>query len=652
MRMSRRPKQLDQPSTTKSRGLTVILKPTNRCNMACTFCSIGASGKDTMSPEDFELFASELERIVALQELSRLTVTFHGGEPTVLGPRWIDEACLRLRRIPMDVSLGMQSNLYSISDEMIDVIRKHDIRVGTSIDPLFGQRRETDGGDGFERWVKNHEKMSKAGFNTGAIFVVTRDALTRVRELYAAFESLNAHGDEPIGIQLNPIYTQGKAIDSPEMLLEPHEFGQFLIDFWHVWEESGRSINVTPIRAFVQHFDEGRENSARMYCSFENSCAGTHVGVDHNLDIAGCGRRLDSGAILGNLHDRHIDEILSSAVEQSNIELRAEALRKAECSDCRFFDCCHGGCPDDAEVGAGDLMGRHYWCESYKMFFEALESRPVSAVQGHGPRRAGVKPSDLRTTIRLEVGPEIAASAGLPGHIHKWVLPTEDGAILKFDSQLERVLDRQTDHLRLWVHHRHVRTLTLWRDVLRDPRVCIVLFEGGDELAKSLNVLNALEATIALDVASILDEDDGYELLCQVIDRFLTDPLWKSSINPFSGMLLNAVDGKRAPLMTVWGLRRGAFDVSLGSGVDQDCAEPIPSLVRAMCREGGRSVTEWEAANGYCLRCERVDICGGRFAVGDDQGCIPQAKLLIDRIWDAAEKIRSDLDGAGEDTEP
>ena len=106
-RLSRGSKRERRPIPLSGGGLTVILKATDRCNCACTFCSVGPAGRTVISWTQFEKLARELEKLVRHRNLERLQFVFHGGEPTLLGASFLEKACRRIERLPVQTSASI-----------------------------------------------------------------------------------------------------------------------------------------------------------------------------------------------------------------------------------------------------------------------------------------------------------------------------------------------------------------------------------------------------------------------------------------------------------------------------------------------------------------------------------------------------------------
>lgn len=610
------------------KALTVILKVTDSCNAACTFCSVGDPGRGRMSLDHVDRLVDELETLVGRWGLGRVQLTLHGGEPSLLGPAWIDEACRRARRLSVPVRLAMQSNLMAFSPELVDVALRHEIAVGSSIDPLFGERRDAGGADAFPRWLSNWERLTAAGLAIGAIFVVTRAALPHARRLYRIAESLGSIGGRRFGLQVNPVYPQGRATGS-DVLVRDEEVGPFLLELWRTWEDSGRSVHLTPIERFATRFERPGRRSVATTCCFRGDCSRTHVGIDHELRVAGCGRRLDSGALLGSLDVTPLYRILEEADEKRTIASRSERLRLGDCAGCSFFDDCRGGCPDDAALTQGDLVRRHSWCAAYRDLFEALERRAADSAPARPPRARPPEPAPRRI-LRLSAGTAAAAAGD-----ELWLPPDETGARWSFDSDLARVLDGSDTAVRVWLPNRHARCLPMWRDFVRSPRVRLVLYQA-EGLAGALQAVNALGGRILLDVPAIAAAEAGAQALEDVFSRYRSDPGWRSPIGPIHGLVSRRFRRDWVAPRNRFGLGPGAFELTGDS--------PAGPAFEGLADDARRTPAAWLLARRACLGCEHFRVCGG--CLTDAEGvCSPAAHRLATAAAELGEELAHVLAG-------
>jgi hypothetical protein len=289
-------------------------------------------------------------------------------------------------------------------------------------------------------------------------------------------------------------------------------------------------------------------------------------------------------------------------------------------------------------------MRRFYWCESYRMLWEAMESHKAE-VKDKIPRPSSkIKESvaradrdDRRVHIHVTAAPfAVPAPAEERGPVERWVLPTKDGRALRFDSRLETTL-RNVDLLRLWVLNPHVKSLQLWIDVLRNPGVRVALFQAKG-LSEAAALLNRLGATVILDLAAIQQTGDWAGEVNRVLKRYLSDPSWRAQIHPFAWMLSNALHRHKAPPTNRWGLRPGGFTVTVDS--KPPAAEPDGRrLARALVEEAESDSALWLTRRRDCLDCDLFELCGGCLSPAEGGRCADECRTMVQSIRRTAGKI-------------
>ncbi len=608
-------------------NLTVIFKGSNRCNAGCAFCAVGELGGKLVTREDFEIVVRELEALVEDRNIEALHFTFHGGEPTMLGAEFLEWACVKIEALAKTVNLSMQSNLLAWDDDVIEVARRHKIKIGTSIDPLNTGRRDTDGNDAFPAWLENYLRLEKEGFHAGAIFVVTRPALGQAQRLYEAAEEISASIGRPFGLQINPVYPQGNAVGSESVLISPQEFGEFLIEIWRLWERSERTVLVTPLLGFVDALRKPGQRPQGLSCSFTGNCSRSHVGIDFDLNVAGCGRRIDSGAYYGNLRDRPLIDLLNDSPEKATIEGRFDRLREGHCQGCEYQGLCHGGCPDDAALAYGDVSPAFIWCESYRMLFDTIKASDSEVTRG--------PPSPIYTADDPKL---LIEAAELPGRKELWVLPQPSGSQLQFEAGLADIPAERNLRLKLWAHNAHAQFLPLWERMMQRLRAGVVLFEA-EGLVQAASLLNELNTHIILDAPSIADAEGGPAALEELLKTFVYQGDWQAAISPFDQMLLRAARGQ-PPIFANWlGLRPGDYEIKTSS------QEPVAEYSKEMLQQVQAeppSLEKWLAARPGCATCPSVDACGGCLRRGDGKPC--QLEELAATVVTIGKELKDQLD--------
>jgi hypothetical protein len=228
--------------------------------------------------------------------------------------------------------------------------------------------------------------------------------------------------------------------------------------------------------------------------------------------------------------------------------------------------------------------------------------------------------------------------AGGDGSLAKWLLPTADGAAFRYDSALARCLDAGTGALRLWVHNRHVKALHMWRDLVRDPRVEVVLFESSG-LAEALDVLNLIQAQVVLDAVAIVDGGAGAPVFGEALQRFVRQPDWRIQVFPFAKMIFEALEEVSTAPTNRWGLRPGSYRVRrVGEGEGAETP-----LVAGLVEEGGQEVADWWRRRPGCRGCERRGFCGGVVS-GPEGGCLPGTSDVVEMAFQASVDLRAARD--------
>ena len=119
-----------------------ILKVAGRCNLKCDYCYMFEMADDSwrgqpkiMSVETVSAITRRIADHVEDHHLSNVQIILHGGEPLMAGPGYIDTVAATLRAaIGATVDLRVQTNGTLMSNSMLDVLSRHNVRVGVSLD--------------------------------------------------------------------------------------------------------------------------------------------------------------------------------------------------------------------------------------------------------------------------------------------------------------------------------------------------------------------------------------------------------------------------------------------------------------------------------------------------------------------------------------
>ncbi len=365
-----------------------IVKPTAACNGACVYCSAfkeDASRRPRMTLEVLSLLFLRVGEYVQQAGIPRIRFLWHGGEPMLMGPGFYREVVRLARELEAETGVAvqheMQSNITLVTGRILPVLQEllsHG-RLGSSYDPVPGIRLLRTGRSYEEAWRRGFEKLRSAGIRVGVVYVVHSSSLGRVQEIYHDFKALGV-----TGIRLNPLYASGLGKHVRHLHISPRQWGEFLYEMWHVWNEDGRRFRVAPLDGWEAALSGRR---ARLACSYSGHCTAGFTGVDADGTLYSCGRSTDSEHLpFGNLADAPLSVLLAGEARRTFLN-RTEWLLQGECAGCRWWPVCHGGCPNDALLAYGDMLRKTYWCEGIRYYLdrvygERVSQAPVGPVEG------------------------------------------------------------------------------------------------------------------------------------------------------------------------------------------------------------------------------------------------------------------------------
>lgn len=132
----------------------LILVPTLRCNLACSYCQVSRADKRASGYDwSDDTLAAVLETIACLTEKS-VKIEFQGGEPT-LRPDLIKDV---IAAVPsgVEASFVICTNLQEIDEDVLEIYDRDDVSISTSLDgPLETHARQRSDRERTERFREN-----------------------------------------------------------------------------------------------------------------------------------------------------------------------------------------------------------------------------------------------------------------------------------------------------------------------------------------------------------------------------------------------------------------------------------------------------------------------------------------------------------------
>jgi Fe-coproporphyrin III synthase len=330
---------------------------TERCNLACSHCYLGAGPTGTRSL----LVETVIEMLTGYARLGGETVAFSGGEPT-LHPGL--ERCVLCAR-----SLGLQPTVITngtrLRGRLLEVLVEARVTFAVSIDGARAESHDAIRGAGtFARVQRALERLAEAKAQEQTII-----CFTPTRRNAGEFANL-ARTCAAAGFRhlyVSPLEARGRANSNLAALVLDVEGQRALLTELALLRSSDGELHVE-----TGHL---RYMFARLFDGWD-----PHPGdrMEHTLRVAPDGNVYltayvdDEAFRLGNLQESSLEDCWNSARTRDLIEAAADrAVQVTACAGCPYWIVCGGGSPARAYAVHGRFDAPDDWCEAKKMFLEA-----------------------------------------------------------------------------------------------------------------------------------------------------------------------------------------------------------------------------------------------------------------------------------------
>ena len=242
-----------------------------------------------------------------------LLITWHGGEPLLLGAPFFEYAAQLQEKSCRDtqrrIKHSIQSNLTLLTEGFIPSFRRLGIdSVGSSYDPdrhIRGFGRPVDSLAYNKAFLRATSLLERHGISWGIIYVATRRSLAGPLSTFTLLSNLKPGG----GFNINPVIISHEG--RKEYAISSVEYADFLGTIFSVWyAHRDRYPGVEPFTSLLSNFTgKGRHLS----CEESGTCARRHLNIDPAGNVSQCGRSSDLGIMnWGNIHEKSIEQILQN----------------------------------------------------------------------------------------------------------------------------------------------------------------------------------------------------------------------------------------------------------------------------------------------------------------------------------------------------
>jgi uncharacterized protein len=322
-------------------AIDFVIKISKYCNLRCGYCyefeELGQ--RKRMSLDELRAFFTNVRDSVIRMGRRRIHFIWHGGEPLLVPLDFYEQ----IGAIQQEV-LGerieyfnlLQTNLTVLTDRHIDFLkakRFFNHAVGVSFDVYGDQRVDIRGRLKTQTVLANLERLRDAGVEFGAIAVLARNTLPRIREIYRFYDSLG------IPVRFLPFYKSATDAQVAEHALGFHEITTAYKQLFDDWLSSDSATSVAPLSDYLRYALASIAAGPRAYHDPE---AHEHVFlVDTNGDTYGVADTYDERHRYGNLFREDLEQLVRSAPRTRFVEQARERLAR-HCQGCPYFGHCPG----------------------------------------------------------------------------------------------------------------------------------------------------------------------------------------------------------------------------------------------------------------------------------------------------------------------
>ncbi len=359
---------------------SLILLPTNKCNVACEYCFEDKTS-DFMSLEQLSVLIEKVLDHMESRAIPSMTIYWQGGEIMLLPPSWLERASEIIGRAAerrgKRVTHSLQSNMIGYSRKWNRVIAEmFDNSVGTSMDypNLYRKARNRAPEEYTAIWTRNVNEAREAGIHIGVISIPNKGTLE------AGAEKFYSYFVDELGItdfQINTSFSGGEENEvKRESILDMDGLSKFSADLARVWAERGyeRGVKLGPFDELMNQFTG---EAACLPCIWRQNCTDEFVSIDARGYVAQCDCWVTSypDYWFGNIfEDVSFTELLQKSEARRRFQARPEALMEHEtCLGCEYLSICHGGCPVRTYSITGDFFVKDPYCQVYKAIFSTME---------------------------------------------------------------------------------------------------------------------------------------------------------------------------------------------------------------------------------------------------------------------------------------
>lgn len=324
------------------RAITLIIKPTDACNIRCKHCyhaQVGYSDNLLQLKNVFKLID------LAAQKYTHITIMFHGGEP-LCAPIEYYIKVLEYSKLEKFKHIRfrwlLQTNAININENWSEFLKENHFSVGTSFDgPVNNVLRQKT-----KEALAGIKLLQRYKVPVSAIATLSSITIGNMVDIYEFFKLEN------LDFKFGYVFKSGAAVDNDFLCVDEPTKLKYLIEFYKYWAKDtscnidcGDAVQITNLLL----------HQPIKLCVYQ-SCLSQWVCLSSNGNLYPCGRNWGDEYRLGNIESiDDFDDIWDS--DSFHLLLQKTITRREKCKNCEFFSICKSGCNNDCLLN-GDICNK------------------------------------------------------------------------------------------------------------------------------------------------------------------------------------------------------------------------------------------------------------------------------------------------------
>jgi uncharacterized protein len=362
---------------------TLIVKFASPCNLNCTYCYEYNTGDNSwkkkpkfFSKENAKMLNERIKEYLNDTALQKINIVAHGGEPLLLGAQSLDEILYIIKEgIEDKINLGMQTNAVLVNEQIVEVLKTHNVKCGVSIDGNITHNRFRvfhNGKSSYEDTLKGFKLLNANNLVAGILCVV--DFETDPKEVLDSLCELNPRQLD----LLQPFFNHDHPLGAEKLGNLFYNWFSTAFDYY-MNKPEWHQIQVRIFEAALFSTLTNRSNSDWFGGPHGNYLV---IETDGNYDVLDHLKSIGSfGKQISNLTMGLNDSSLITANEQVHYIYKKYNIKAPpdKCIACIQKEKCGGGYyPTRYSSINNSLNNQSVYCEGLMSFFSKLEKEYIN----------------------------------------------------------------------------------------------------------------------------------------------------------------------------------------------------------------------------------------------------------------------------------